>query len=176
MEPSKNFKANINDASQGQVVRQKDPKTASFSLLFLILGIAMIVGSGYVEDNTSTLYMSLLALGVIAVIGGGFRLLFGCKRYVFLPTKSPVDIESFFFEPTQLQTLSNAFESGEIQIIKSLKRKENTGVRVDVISSADNQFAATQVFQYIPHNYEPVTPIYCMYEGKAKELTRVFDL
>ena len=50
-------------------------------------------------------------------------------------------------------------EHGKIDAESSVKNDASGNVRMDVMLSQDNKFAAVQLFQFVPYTYTPVTSV-----------------
>ena len=57
---------------------------------------------------------------------------------------------------------------------KQMKRKKDSGVRVEAMISDDQRFAAVQIADYVPYSYEAVTPVICYYGEDAKSFVTSF--
>ena len=168
------FNSDINHASNGQVVRRKNPVSLFLSSAVLAVGLVLLIVAGQMGDRTTSVYIASLVFGVSGVLAGGLLLLFGGRQFIYTPTKSKVTLHSYFFEPNQFHTVCQAVKSGDCTTLKSLKRSDNSGIRLDVLSSADHRFAAAQVYHYVPYTYTPASQLYCSYDDRAQELIRVF--
>ena len=40
-----------------------------------------------------------------------------------------------------------------------IKSESNVNIRMDIILSEDKKFAAVQLFQFVPYNYQPITSV-----------------
>ncbi len=172
METNKVLNTDITSASAGKVIKKKDPRAVLFSVLLLLVSGAFMVAATYIEDRTSISYMSLMTLGIIGLLAAVFKLFFSSKRYFFLPTGSRVETDSLYIDPSELRSLGDELETGTLERLRKIKRLDNSGARLDVLVSSDRRFAAIQLFQYVPHYYEAVSPLYCYYDGDAQTVAR----
>ena len=54
----------------------------------------------------------------------------------------------------------NLVNSGSFSADSNIKSEASGNIRMDVILSADKKFAAVQLFQFVPYNYQPITSAY----------------
>ena len=50
------------------------------------------------------------------------------------------------------------------------KTLKDNGVKVETMLSADGEFAAAQVLEYVPYTFEAITPVMCFYGEDARKL------
>lgn len=155
-------------ATSKDVIKSRNMKTMLFSLTLLAAGIAMVIISRSM-DTTSSMYMFMVTVGILLIVGGFAKLLFGGRKYIFNTTGSMVRDFSIYFDSRELQTLSYLIETGRFTDLDRLKRTENTGVRLDILMSDDSRFTAIQIYEYIPHQYQPVSPVFRYYDNAAAD-------
>lgn len=56
--------------------------------------------------------------------------------------------------------LKEMIEKGHLTLEDGVKSEGSGNVRMDVILSQDNKFAAVQLFQFVPYTYTPVTSVH----------------
>ena len=121
-----------------------------FSVAMLLLGILIFASTFEVTDRSSTLSMLLMVLGTAFFLLGIFRLFWKSKEVVYIPTGSITKERSVFFDLKHMGKLKEMIEKSE----------GSGNVRLDVILSQDNKFAAVQLFQFVPYTYTPVTSVH----------------
>lgn len=171
-----NYNSNLVQAAGGQVVRRKNIRSVITALIILVFGMGLIAFSGMVSDHASGSYIALIVFGAIGILTGGFMLLAGSKSHIYLPTLSKIHTISYYFEANRFPLVAEALQQGDFNVLKNLKKLDNSGIRLDLHCSADHQFTAAQVFMYVPYNYVPASPIHCQQEEKARELVEAFNL
>ena len=65
-----------------------------------------------------------------------------------------------FFDLKHMGKLKEMIEKGQLSIEEGVKSEGSGNVRLDVILSQDNKFAAVQLFQFVPYTYTPVTSVH----------------
>ena len=139
-----------------------------FSVAMLLLGILIFASTFEVTDRSSTLSMLLMVLGTAFFLLGIFRLFWKSKEVVYIPTGSITKERSVFFDLKHMGKLKEMIEKGQLSIEEGVKSEGSGNVRLDVILSQDNKFAAVQLFQFVPYTYTPVTSVH-YYTGNGTE-------
>jgi|GEM_PF-44481 len=175
MEQEKNFEQDIITASEGKISNARNPKSIATGIILVFTGIILIISAKFTGGPTSTLVTLFYTVGIISIIAGLISAIWVGKSFRFTPTGSPVRHETLYFETHDLQTLTYLIETGDFNQLSKVRRSDNSGVKIEVDASKDGNFAALQVFHYIPHNYEAASPIYCFYDNQAKSFIRLFN-
>lgn len=159
-----------NITAQAQIAKRKSTKSIIWGVALLLLGIVLFIFSTTISDKGSSLYMVSAVGSFAAMIVGLFKLLFGGRETIYLPTKSPVKNYTIYFESLASDVLVELIETGKFGDIQSAKRKESGPVRLDVQRSGDDCFVSLQVLQYVPYNYENVSGTYCFEADDAPQV------
>ena len=116
-------------SSHPDIVKRTSVSGLIFSVAMLLVGVFIFASIFEMSDKSSTLSMALMVLGTAFVLLGVFRLFWKSKEVVYLPTGSVT------------------------------KSSGSGNVRMDVMISQDNKFAAVQLYQFVPYTYTPVTSV-----------------
>ena len=138
-------------SSHPDIVKRTSVSGLIFSVAMLLVGVFIFASIFEMSDKSSTLSMALMVLGTAFVLLGVFRLFWKSKEVVYLPTGSVTKERSVFFDLKYLGKLTD----GETEI----KSSGSGNVRMDVMISQDNKFAAVQLYQFVPYTYTPVTSV-----------------
>lgn len=101
-----------------------------------------------------------MVLGTAFFLLGIFRLFWKSKEVVYIPTGSVTKERSVFFDLKHMGKLKEMIEKGQLSTEDGVKSEGSGNVRLDVILSQDNKFAAVQLFQFVPYTYTPVTSVH----------------
>ena len=101
-----------------------------------------------------------MVLGTACFLLGIFRLFWKSKEVVYIPTGRITKERSVFFDLKHMGKLKEMIEKGQLSIEEGVKSEGSGNVRLDVILSQDNKFAAVQLFQFVPYTYTPVTSVH----------------
>ena len=128
----------------------------------MLVGILIFASIFEMSDKSSTFSMADGAgYGIRSV--GGVPSVWKSKEIVYLPTGSVTKERSLFrFEifGQTYEMIENEQLNGETEI----KSSGSGNVRLDVMISQDNKFAAVQLYQFVPLHAYPVTSV-CYYTG-----------
>ncbi|MEY8722851.1 hypothetical protein AALN73_17095 [Bacteroides stercorirosoris] len=152
--------ATIFASTHPDIVKRTSISGLIFSAVMLLLGILVFVSTFEVTDRSSTLSMLLMVLGTAFFLLGIFRLFWKSKEVVYLPTGSVTKERSIFFDLKHMGKLKEMIEKGHLTLEDGVKSEGSGNVRMDVILSQDNKFAAIQLFQFVPYTYTPVTSVH----------------
>ena len=123
----------------------------------LISCVMLLIG---ILSFASTVSMALMVFGTGLFLLGIFRLFWKSKEVVYVPTGSITKERSVFFDLKHMDKLTDLVNSGSFSADSKIKSEASGNIRMDVILSADNKFAAVQLFQFVPYTYQPVTAVH----------------
>lgn len=66
-----------------------------------------------------------------------------------------------------MDNLTTLVNSGSFSANTDLRSETTGNIRMDVILSEDNKFAAVQLFQFVPYTYQPITSVHYFTNEKA---------
>lgn len=162
--------ATVFASAHPDIVKRISVSGLIFSCIMLLAGVLAFISTFELEDRSSTISMSLMVLGTALFLLGVFRLFWKSKVVVYLPTGSVAKEQSVFFDLKYLEKLSAMVKSGSFAMDDAVKGDSSGNIRMDVILSEDNKFAAVQLFQFIPYTYSPVTSVCYFTNGEASAL------
>ena len=165
--------ATIFASSHPDIVKRTSLSGVIFSGLILLVGVLAFVSTFEMEDRSSTLSMGLMVIGSGMFLIGIFRLFWKSKEIVYLPTGSVAKERSLFFDLKHIGKLTEMLESGKLDGEAGVKSESSGNVRLDVMISQDNKFAALQLFQFVPYTYTPVTSV-CYFTGNEAAAVSAF--
>ena len=119
---------------------------------------AKLATGGLPESLWETYSAFANTLGGVILLGV-FRLFWKSKEMVYLPTGSVTKERSMFFDLKHIGELTEMIERGNPDCEAGIKSESSGNVRMDIMISQDNKFAALQLFQFVPYTYTPVTSV-----------------
>ena len=143
--------------------------------IMLLVGVLLFASIFEMNDKSSTISMALMVAGTAMVLFGIFRLFWKSKEIVYLPTGSKAKESSIFFDLKYLGKLTDVIEHKQLNNESEIKSDASGNVRMDVMISQDNKFAAVQLFQFVPYTYTPVTSV-CYFTGNEAAAISAFLL
>ena len=156
-------------SSHPDIAKRTSVSGLIISVGMMLVGILIFASIFEMSDKSSTLSMGLMVLGTALILLGVFRLFWKSKEIVYLPTGSVAKERSLFFDLKHIGKL----ESGKLDGEAGVKSESSGNVRLDVMISQDNKFAALQLFQFVPYTYTPVTSV-CYFTGNEAAAVSAF--
>ena len=147
-----------------QIDKRISVKSILVSSLIASAGVVGIVLSCLLDKSDSTLCMTLLAIGVMLVLFALYRFFTKSYELIYNPTGSEVRSGTLYMDVTELQNLKEMMLKNNFSASSKLIIKEGGNGRLDYLASKDGKFVATQLLQFVPYTYEPVTGV-CYYTG-----------
>lgn len=146
--------------SHPDVTKRTNVAGLIFSAVMLAAGILLFVSIFGMTDKSSTLSMAMMVLGTAFILTGVFRLFWKSTEMIYLPTKSVTRERSIFFDMTCLNRLEEMLAHDRLNGDSDVRSSGSGNVRMDVMLSRDSQFAAVQLYQFVPYTYTPVTEVH----------------
>lgn len=173
---SHKFNQDIKAVSDGKVANKRSTKSTVTGLILLLLGgVAFIVAGRLAAEAVTPLTHTLYTGGILAMITGAIMLIWLSRRLQYIPTGSTIKRRSTYFDTHEVPYLTSLIETADYAELNKLHKDDNAGgIRMDLDISKDGRFVAVQLFNYIPHNYEVASSIYCLYDSKAQDFLKSF--
>lgn len=156
---TKTIDATLFASSHPDIVKRISVSGLVFSVVMLLVGVLIFASIFEMSDSSSTLCMALMVVGTAFVLLGVFRLFWKSKEIVYLPTGSVTKERTVFFDLKYLGKLADMIEQEQLNGETDIKSSGSGNVRLDVMISQDNKFAAVQLYQFVPYTYTPVTSV-----------------
>ncbi len=164
----KKMQEDIENVTNKEVVKQT--RISGSATILLIVAVACAVGGMSFDDPNSSVPTFLFTASVLLFLAGIIKLFVDRSCYFFKPTKSRLKVVTTYFDVLESVNLQNCMEMKRFEDLKNMKRKKDSGVKVEAMITADQKFAAVQISEYIPYTYEAVTPVMCYYNDDARML------
>lgn len=172
MEKFKNIQEDIERVTNKEVVKKGKISMVAV-VLIIVAGGAAVIGAGSSDPNASWPSF-LFTLSVLLFLGGVVKLFVSRTCWLFRPTNSKLQEMTEYFDVHECDALQACMEMKRFEDLKQMKRKKDSGVKVEAMVSSDRKFAAVQLCEYIPYTYEAVTPVICFYGEDAKSFISFF--
>ncbi|MCD7962608.1 MAG: hypothetical protein LUF90_03465 [Rikenellaceae bacterium] len=170
---SKEFIDDIVTASGGAVIKKKNPRFTVISVVILFISVVLFAVGSTFDESGSFISILLVTFGCIGLITESAGAFIGKYHYVYTVTNKEIDIESFNFGVETLTELTTIQKSSDFGKIDPKELNKASGIKWQVWISRDNKFAATQLYQYRPHSYYPVSPIKRVLPKDTPQLRRL---
>ncbi|ADV43097.1 hypothetical protein [Bacteroides helcogenes] len=156
--------ATLFSSTHPEIAKRTSMSGLIFSVIMLVAGILLFALLFEMNDKASTVSMTLMVVGTALILFGVFRLFWRSKEIVYLPTGSVAKERSIYFDLKHMDRLTEMLEHKQLDGESDIKSDTSGNVRMDVMLSLDNKFAAVQLFQFVPYTYTPVTSV-CYFTG-----------
>ena len=161
-------------AGESNVAIRKSKKTMAVALLLVLIGIACAVVIVMLPAQTAEFApVSLGLVSATCLIIGIAQLAFGGKAYIYTPTNSKLHGRVFFCTSGKGQETISAIKSKNWAQLEKLIAHNESGVKLEFVTSKDRQFARCQVLTFIPYNFEPLSDIITLSGEEMEELLKV---
>lgn len=172
MEKFKTIQEDIENVTNQEVVKKGKISLVAIALIIIAV-ILVVVGMGSGDPNASWPSF-LFTVAAMLFLGGIVKLFVSRSCWIFRPTNSKLKEMTLYFDVHESDALQTCIEMKRFEDFKQMKRKKDSGVRVEAMVSDDQRFAAVQVAEYVPYSYEAVTPVVCYYGDDAKSFVSSF--
>ena len=153
---------------------RKSKKKMAVALLLVLIGIACAVVIVMLPAQTAEFApVSLGLVSATCLIIGIAQLAFGGKAYIYTPTNSKLHGRVFFCTSGKGQETISAIKSKNWGQLEKLIAHNESGVKLEFVTSKDRQFARCQVLTFIPYNFEPLSDIITLSGEEMEELLKV---
>ncbi|PKP37217.1 MAG: hypothetical protein CVT97_06530 [Bacteroidetes bacterium HGW-Bacteroidetes-14] len=152
----------IRKINHPKVVKRVNMPAVTISIVLILSGILTLV------FGLTAVAILLLALGIIFYFVKG-------SVELYEPTGSHVKSVSIYTPAEKLHDLKATLKGELNDSTPAFTVVPSAGGRLDVIVSADGDFAAWQIFHFIPHRYEPLTEVHTLTGPPAKQFIRYIE-
>ncbi len=170
MKKSKVSKQLLNEIDQ-LVYKKKDYKDYIIALIYLAGAIALSIVLLNVDFGTDsplffTLWLVVCVLFAVAII----KVFTAKNRYFVKETKQLLACTVLYFEGLSPENLITLLKGDNYKAFKKYFSKEEKGLKLEILTSADGSFARCMVFKFIPYNYETVSEAIALSSQQVTEL------
>jgi len=130
----------------------------------------IIIASILAVAGIITLILSWFVIAAILLIAAIVVFSVWAKTDIYKPSGSPVKKTSFYFDKEYLPVMQDIIGGKINEDPKIVKFVSMGSARIDIICSMDKEFAAIQLFEFVPHTYEEVTKLTSLKGVEAKKL------
>ena len=152
--------------------RKTNVSALALGIVACVVGIALFIIQK-MSANTLLAY-AMIFVGIVMVCYGAFQIIWQSKKWFYTPTNSVTCCHDYYYGADDFASLKQSLENKNLNGIKQMKAQCDGNVRMRVIRSKDNQFAAAQVFRYVPFEFHPESKIMVMKDADAKAFVALF--
>ena len=173
MKTNHNLDAEELVASNPEVKEVTNQKMLMTSAGLLILSGGLFYASFNESENSSSLSMALLCLAIAMLVYALYLVLNKRTNLMYQPTQSLIHRGITFFDRSEMEPVKKAILNNNTDYLCKLKVAKSGNARIDFLHSADGNFAALQLFEYIPYTFEATTEVICV-TGKEAQAMNLF--
>ena len=158
------------------IAKHTSSKSVILSIAIALLGVISIYFSLEHGQKSSTVSMMLLTMGTILILLSLYRLFWKSSEMVYTPTRSVVHEGSCYLDIDDLDSLQRIMAMKNFDQSPQMTFKSSGNGRLDYMVSKDGQFAAVQLFRFVPYTYEPISDIYYYTDADAKAFQNYLEI
>jgi len=152
------------------VYKKKDYKDYIIALIYLVGAIALSIILLKVDFGKDALFFTLWLVVCVAVMMAIIKLFTAKNRYFVKETKQLLACTVLYFEGLSPENLITLLKGDNYKAFKKYFSKEEKGLKLEILTSADGSFARCMVFKFIPYNYETVSEAIALSSQQVTEL------
>lgn len=172
MEDFEKIENKINNMSEYDIVlKKKSPITA---VGLTVIGVALaVLGSTKIVGN-DILGMTVLSIGAIIGIYGLIKLVLVCQKdavdYVYAPTQKKLKTHKIYISASDRMKVDKFIETNDFSKMKNIGKENSSNNMLHILGTDDGEMAVFQVLEYIPHIFEPASPVVVLRGGEARNM------
>ena len=163
-------------AEHVDVKQTTNTQSIIFTTCCLVAGLIILSSASFIEDHTSGLYLAAVCLPFVLLFIAVTLLMFRRKQLVYAPTGSRIISGHLYFDKSQMDVVVSMLNADSPENIEWTGFKPNGNARLVYKVSKDAKFAAIQLEEYVPHNYEPATDIFYYSDHHAHPIAQLLLL
>lgn len=140
--------------------------------ILLCVGVSILILSGSVDRNIEWLPAILMTLGIIVAGFAVAKLILATHKSVYSATGSTIKAFQLNFPTSQRSQLMTVLESKNAKVLETLETQADYGLQLSVDYSADNRYLSLQLYEYVPHKYEPISTVYHFLDSDAEAMLK----
>ncbi|MDR0940476.1 MAG: hypothetical protein LBN29_14220 [Mediterranea sp.] len=140
------------------------------SVILMALGFASLACMAIFRGLPATFGTTLLLVGAALILCGLYLLFQKKYKVVYLPTGSAIKGYTLYFDRNEEGKLLSLVEDRNLAKSAELKPCSGGGMKMEVLLSRCNRFAAVQLSEFVPYEYRPITDSVYFEEHEAKPL------
>lgn len=147
-------------------------KAICVGALLIIVGVAMFVAMRALkcENNTAT-FFALGCGAIVFVVWGCLHLGYNCRQLCH--NKSALHGHVIYILSGSGKEAIRHIENQDWEALAKVVSPSESNIKIDLVVSADKQFARCQVLTYIPYQFEPLSEVITLSPEGATALLKL---
>ncbi len=162
-------KKELSSNVQFEIIKKMNVKALLIYSILIVIGVLCLVAYSTQENKTTNMSMFYMSIGAIFIATGLILMLAKNRHDVYAPTGSPVKKFAHFFHREDMEKLINLLNNKTFPNASPITFSPNASMRMNIIHSADKKIASVQLFEYIPHSYEPASKLFYYTDSEASD-------
>ena len=164
-----NKKESIYDFCSEEINKVTDMSNIVLNVVFLIIGIILLV-IGIVWKGNNSISLSLLVCGATLAVLGLVMIFSGKKKYVLKSTDQKIKKNEVFFDESSVSSLTKMFDTHNFENLSKIQSVDNTGVKIEYLTTSDGNYFSMVLLKYVPYNFEPISDVIKYQNEDAKKM------
>lgn len=147
-------------------------KAICIGALLIIVGVALFVAMRVLkcENNTAT-FFALGCGAIVFVVWGCLHLGYNCRQLCH--NKSALHGHVIYILSGSGKEAIRHIENQDWEALAKVVSRGESNIKIDLVVSADKQFARCQVLTYIPYQFEPLSEVIALSPEGATALLKL---
>lgn len=158
-------------SDHGIVSKKKSPVAAI--VLTVIGAVFVVMGSSDIISG-DVLEMTIMSLGAMVALYGFAKLLLVSQKdavdYVYIPTKKKLKAHKVYITSSDRMKVDKFIETNDFSNMKTIRKENSSNHMVRWYGTDDGEIAVCQVLEYIPHTFEPASPVVLLRGNEARNM------
>lgn len=147
-------------------------KSVCMSALLIAIGIGLFVAMRLLKCESNTAAFFALGCGaIIFVVWGCINLC--CRTQKMCHNKSTLSGRVIYISSGAGQEAIRHIENQDWESLAKVISHHESNIKIDLVVSADKQFARCQVLTYIPYQFEPLSDVIILTPEGAEALLKL---
>lgn len=177
MEDFEKIENKINNLSEYDIVLKKKSPIAAVGLT--VIGVALAVFGSTKLIGNDILEMTVLSIGVIIAVYGLIKLVLVCQKdavdYMYAPTQKKLKPHKIYINASDRLKIDKCIESNDFSEMKTMSKETSSNNMLHIFATEDGGIAILQLLEYVPHFFEPASPVVVVRGGEARNIVEFIN-
>lgn len=177
MEDFEKIENKINNLSEYDIVLKKKSPIAAVGLT--VIGVALAVFGSTKLIGNDILEMTVLSIGVIIAVYGLIKLVLVCQKdavdYMYAPTQKKLKPHKIYINANDRLKIDKCIESNDFSEMKTMSKETSSNNMLHIFATEDGGIAVLQLLEYVPHFFEPASPVVVVRGGEARNIVEFIN-
>lgn len=153
-----------------QIIRKK--KSPAMGIIITLAGVAVLIANPTLSQSSANLSTGLLFIGVVLIAFGAINAavaIFGKGGTpIYKPSGAKVIRHKVYYDFSKRDKVCALVKAGDFDKLAAIERSESSAIVVVIYRSTDNSLLLAQVFEFVPHYYQPFIETLSFAQGEYK--------